>query len=54
MLIRRWICYRFHRKAGPWQDSSGQYERCLDCGRRIPWIDTMPLRDPTKACRESQ
>jgi hypothetical protein len=41
--IRQQYCERFHRVAGPWQDSIGLYERCLECGRRIPWNDPYPI-----------
>ena len=44
--LRAWMCEKFHRIAGPFRDEGGLYERCLDCGRRIPWVDTFPLRDP--------
>jgi hypothetical protein len=44
--VQRWVCERFHRIAGPFQDQKGVYERCLDCGRRIPWEDPLPLRGP--------
>ncbi|MBI2819323.1 MAG: hypothetical protein HYX73_05020 [Acidobacteria bacterium] len=52
MAFRNWICERFHNMTGPWRDETGPYERCIDCGRRIPWTDNMPLRDPTEAIRE--
>ena len=44
--LQEWICRRFHRVSGQFQDEQGQYERCLDCGRRLPWKDSVPLRDP--------
>ncbi len=53
MALRNWICKRLHHKTGPWKDEAGLYKRCIDCGRRIPWTDKMPLRDPTKAAMSS-
>ena len=42
--FRNWYCRRFHRLGGPWQDEQGSYQRCLDCGRRIPWSEpALPL-----------
>ena len=39
LRVEEWICEHFHRTTGPFQDEEGLYDRCLDCGRRIPWHD---------------
>ena len=38
------VCELFHKKTVPFKDEKGFYERCLDCGRRIPisWNDPYP------------
>jgi hypothetical protein len=46
MKLLHFVCKRFHRWGDPSRDEAGPYRRCLDCGRRIDWIDPMPLRDP--------
>lgn len=39
----------FHRRtAWPQRDEQGEYVRCLDCGSRLPFKDTMPLKPPTR------
>ena len=46
--ILYWYCRKFHNLTGPYQDDQGLYERCLDCGRRLAWVDPLPLADPTR------
>jgi hypothetical protein len=47
--LRHWYCQRFHKIGGPFQDENGSYERCLDCGERIPWSDPVPIPGPSLA-----
>lgn len=36
------------RETIPHRDDEGEYTRCLDCGSRLPFKDTMPLKPPTR------
>jgi hypothetical protein len=44
-IFRQWICLQLHKKSRPWKDENGLYQRCLDCGRRIPWSDPQLVHD---------
>lgn len=41
---------RHRHKTTPRSDAQGDYERCLDCGRRLPWswADSMQIAPPTR------
>ena len=34
--VNDWTCSVWHKHSSVWQDSTGPYVRCLDCGRRVP------------------
>jgi hypothetical protein len=44
--MRDLFCKIFHRLSWPRQDEQGCYQVCLDNGRHLFWIDTMPLVSP--------
>jgi hypothetical protein len=44
--MRDLFCKIFHRLSWPRQDEKGGYRVCLDDGRRLLWIDLMPLASP--------
>jgi len=41
---------RHQRQTSPRRDEKGEYLRCLDCGKRIPWSwpDRFPMIRPPK------
>lgn len=43
-----WYCHHKNLTT-PREDEDGEYERCLDCGKRIPWTcpeDGIQIKPP--------
>lgn len=46
LYLYRWCLHQ--KQTTPRRDERGEYRRCLECGRRIPWswADSFPIRSP--------